>query len=434
MKDQISKLKAFSTHHLWLGLSLAIFMAACASDPLLHDINNPSANIGGAEDDIEQDFEHPENPLETCESGLEGEETFGLTVDAAEAFNVVFILDDSLSMDPQIESVVNQMQNFISSLLASTLDGESLRILLVFDENQSVFNGFWDGTTKNPFKQQGLIDNERVFHFNQRTGSKWADIAFYRVFGPDDYVQSLPSVIPNDNPQSGVSVPLSSCSPTGTYYRPRVDPYTQDVGWPWTNNNFWNYQPCISSVQNKDLSDYLIPGAPVNVVTLSDDDLNANFDRFGFHPYDDNRNAYPEIIDLMFKDLVGVLGSSYHYHSIINVEDICTDPEEWCFQEIGTAHWALSQASGGSVFDIQLEDYTPIFNDLIDTIVYSSQGRDLKCTPVESSAKVFLNGQVMSSDTYTVNASNKRLTFKPEFFEGLQSGQSIEVKIQYQIK
>jgi hypothetical protein len=417
-------------------LSFLLFLSSCASDPQLTAL--PPAKIGnqtGTDDQnepVDQDFNHPFNEG-GCETGDAGVQTYELVVDAAEAFNVVFILDDSSSMGPLIEKVVEQTQGFISSLLAATLDGDSVRIGLIFNSTKAGFSGFPNtgGNTRNPFVHAGLVDNERVFHFEQETASKWADRAFYQVFGQTGYLQSLPSVIPLDRPASaanGPSITVDQCQPTGNYFRPRVYPFNQDVGWPWIFNNHWNHIPCVETSQRRDISEYFISGAPLNVVTLSDDDLNLNFDRFQFDPNDPQKRAYPEIADLMFKDIAGELASTYHYHSIINLANSGGQ-----YQEIGIAHWALSLASSGAVFDIQQEDYQPIFDQLVDQIIYSSQARNLQCSPQVATVKVYRNDTLMASDTYRVLVEPKRLEFEPTFFEGLDAGTDVQVRVEYQV-
>ncbi|TVQ78604.1 MAG: VWA domain-containing protein [Bradymonadales bacterium] len=451
-----------------LGLGLLFFLSACASDPILSPVNLQGGQAGGPttppgtptppfDESNQRDFGHPHH--EVCSSGDSGYQYFELSVDSVSASNVIFLLDDSGSMGPLIEKVMDQMDSLIEGLLDRIEDGDSLRIGLIFDPDKAAFNSIDDiqdpdgeiPGSHNPLVLRALKD-PRIHFFKAETGSKWIDRAFFQVFGQTNHLQDLPTFIPLDQPAGNAAVKtISDCNQTGSYFRPRVYPYwagltglasfTQENSWPWSFANNWNYDPCVASLRRVDISgqsetgdNLFIQGAPLNLIALSDDDLNVNFDRHLFHPYDEHSNSYPEIADRMFRQFAQKLNTSYRYHSIINKDAALINQLGFLWQEVGIGHWALSQATGGGVYNIQEDTYDEIFQDLLDQIVLSSQSQSLACPAQPNSVLVYRNQVLMPENSYYLSLIDQRLEFKPAFFEGLNPKEKVEVWIQYQVE
>jgi len=344
-----------------------------------------------------------------CTPGTQRDETFLLTPNYVSGANVVFLIDDSGSMTNEIAKVVNEVQGFIDGILSQA---ENFKMLLIFDKDGAAIRSGWGGA--NPFAPQ--IADPDVFYFEMETWSKWADMAFARVFMPFDFIQTLPDVIPADTPYVGLPVEPSDCQGAGKYYRPRD-----------YQSNFNGTPACISAVLGQDISQVLLPDITVNVVTLSDDDLNVAFDRADFDFTDPNKNAYPEITDLIFSDVISSLDNNagYKYYSIVG------DTSGGGINRIGTAHLALTKRTGGAFFDIRSEDYGPLFDQLQEQIIYSEQGTNLICSPTE--VQVTINNIPVDPQYYQVMIDQKRIQLLPGAFDGFPPDEQLSVKVSYRV-
>lgn len=404
-------------------LFVALALVACAPNI---ELEKKAKNVVG--DDVDSDpsdneFEHPFNPGDEneasfCETTEVVEEKFVLDPDSISGANVVLILDDSGSMAGEFQKVVLEIQDFIDGITAAT--DNNYRIGLIFDKSKPAINGrnFYDTNGQlianpNPFHRQ--IDGEKVFYFEKETFSKWADMAFARVFMPITYMQSLPSSIPLDVPNSGAVLSPEDCAGMGKYFRPR----TPQI-------NFYNTPGCIYSQDAYDITDYFLEDITVNIVTVSDDDLNVNFDRANFDWSDPEKNAYPEIVDLMFKDMIKPLGEdvSYIYHSIVG-------PTPGGGIDLpGIAHMALTKKTEGGLHDIRTNDWAPLFDLLQEQIIFSEQKADLQCAPA-ANLEVRFNNNLVDPENYRLVTAQKRVRLLPAAFDGYDPGTPIQVKISY---
>ena len=346
---------------------------------------------------------------EACTSGTQKNEIFVLTPNYVNGANVVFLIDDSGSMTNEIVKVVNEVQGFIDGILAQA---QNFKMVLVFDKDGSGIRSGWGGA--NPFAAQ--IADPDVYYFEMETWSKWADMAFARVFMPFVFMQTLPDVIPADTPYTGLPVASEECQGAGKYYRPRD-----------YQSNFNNTPACISAVLGQDISQVLLPGITVNVVTLSDDDLNVAFDRANFDFNDPDKNAYPEITDLMFSDVISSLGDSvgYKYYSIVG------DTSRPGIARVGTAHLALTKHTGGAFFDIREPDYGVLFDQLQEQIIYSEQATNLTCSPMN--VEVRINNILIGAQYYQVMQPQNRVQLLPGAFDGFPPDEPLTIKVTYQV-
>lgn len=405
---------------------LSLLLTACAQGlnfkaELKSQVGSENGGEDNKDDDVDNKFEHPfnEGGDKTCKTEDWLHENFELNPDAIQGANVILLLDDSGSMTNEFQKVVYEIQDFIDGILAAT--GNNYRIGLIFDKDMQALAGqvFTDNngnpiTDRNPFVKQ--IADPNVFYFEKETWSKWADIALARVFMPATYMQTLPDLIPLDTPPFGHPIiPLENCQGMGKYYRPRAN-----------QSNFYNTPACITAQDALRIDDYFLPGITMNIVTVSDDDLNVNFDRNNFSWNDPTKNAYPEVVDLMIKDLIRPLGEDvdYVYHSIVG------PTPGGGVELVGTAHMALSKKTGGGLHDIRTNDWGPLFDLLQEQIIFSEQKVSLDCTPSES-IEVRFNGNLVDRDHYIVQAPQQRIRLLPEAFEAYPSDEPILVKVSY---
>lgn len=337
-----------------------------------------------------------------CDDGSRQVELFDIDPDSVAGANIVFLVDDSGSMDAESAEVASLMQDFLDGVSAGADD---YRVALIFDKDGAAFDG------NNPFSSYiyhpTTNPDSTVYYFESRTWSKWADIAFFRTFGQVDYVQTLPSPIPLDNPPAGyVSMLPSECQDAGDYFRPRQN-----------TSNFNNTPGCISALEgaslNVDIANYLLADTAVNIISISDDDINVNYN-----------GDYPAITDLMIKDVISKLGSnmSYRYHSIVGTMsndawEAQSGPGFDRIDRIGQTHMDLSTETSGLIADIREEDYSAIFDDLTEEIFFSEQSVNLSCRP--SNVSVRLGGIALESADFTLDEDIKRITFRPSAFEKL---------------
>ena len=327
--------------------------------------------------------------------------------------NIVFLIDDSASMDGEIAKVVGQIQKFINSINDAT--NSNYRIILIFNTNVDAPKRL--SPYANPFAAQ--LTNPHVKYIEQRTWSKWADIAFFRAFAPLNYSQKFPLPIPVDRPYSGAAMQPSQCRGPGKFFRPRD-----------YQSNFFNTPGCINALSTGiSASSFLLPNIAVNVIAFSDDDLNIAFDRAQFDRLDPTKNAYPEITYLMMKDLLSPLGAMtpFIYHSVVGM-----NPGESGVELVGKAHMALSKKTKGGIHSITLSDYQPIFQDLQDSVIFAEKSIKLTCSIRKNIApQILFNGVLLDSSHYTAAEGDSVIRFDPSAFEGLDPNSPVQVRVQY---
>lgn len=348
-----------------------------------------------------------------CLSGDPSNQSFSLTVDSVSGANVVFLIDDSGSMANEFAKVGDNLRKFANDISAQA--GNNYRIAFVYNKNKL-----------NDSDLQAAIDDvAEVRYAESETWSKWADMGFFRAFAKSSFDQVLPPTIPVDDPTyMGITLDnvktLADCG-ANDYFRPRQMP---DY---WFSPNFNHTSACISPVSHLNLSDYLLSDTVVNIVGISDDDLNTSWDRAGFNPSpSSDQNAYPEMVDLMFKKVLsdGGMRSDYIYHSIVGMNQ--DDPG---VEEYGESHLALSKHTGGSSYDITQADWDPLFNQLREAVIYSEQSVDLSCSA--SSVKVFIDNIEIDSSLFQVSPDGRRISLLPAAFTGMDSGQVVSIRVEY---
>jgi len=425
---------------LWFGFVMTL--SAC-SEEVAFTTRSAAAPVDGLSDgddptlvplDDPDDTINTNGAPNTCAPTSLKTDSVSVIPDAIEGANVVFLIDDSGSMNGEFQKVVWELQSFINGILGVT--SNNYRILMIYNtdglaiKNRTFFrnrNNTNPINGPNPFIDQIMSDD--VDYFLKETWSKWADIAFAEVFMPANFMQRLPLVIPTDNPndatQRSTSVPMlaTDCQGAGRYYRPRD--HVTDYGY----GSF----PCLNAENQADIASYLIPNLNVNIVAISDDDLNVAFDRANFSLTDSAKNAFPEVVDHMFSDIVRPLGDDvrYVYHSIVGPIGSESGPD---VDKDGVAHLALSKHTGGGTFDLREANWQPLFQNLSEQIIYSAKDVALSCRPSSSSLQVSFNGAVVDPSKYLAFPVLKKLSFKPEAFDGYPSGAPVTVQISYLVE
>lgn len=363
----------------------------------------------------------------SCVSGDTETQNFTLNPDAVNGANVVFLIDESGSMSGEMAKVGSNLQNFADQIAADT--SNNYKILFVYNSR----------IRSNAALNDTVRDNPNVNRVDSETFSKYADIAFFRAFAKTDYIQVLPDLLPLDSADAPNPAPLlpADCG-DNDFWRPRAAP--------WSNKNYYNTPGCVVSgvydnngvLQHPNLSDYLLPGIAVNIIGISDDDLNVAWDRSAYTPASGDDPAapgyvassglgYPEVTDLMFRQVLreSGLNENYIYHSIVGFDSGASGVEE-----VGEAHLALSSKTIGEVYDITRADWSPLFDDLTLAIQFSEQKADLSCTP-RPDVQVFFNNTPVSDANFIVEPSEMRVRLLPAAFEGYSG--DIVVKVVYQV-
>lgn len=420
-----------------LGAGFLAFTIGCAQAPTLQDSLSATQDGGdgrtGGDDSgrITKGFPNPTTAAASIPPSPEGPPVTGtLQCSKPEAYsstftpssirgaNVIFLIDDSGSMNEEIQWVIDQVGTFINRI--NTATNANYRFILVYDYSKGAFRNvtFRDPTgaiidsVVHPNPLDYLADNKKVFYFKRETWSKWADIAFFRAFAPRTYMQTLPTNLLTasfllDRPPSGVAtVSSSSCSGQGKYFRPRYAGYG--------DNNFGSTPACISASGNAvDLSSLLIKETSVNFISLSDDDLNVEFDRANFEITDNSKNAYPEVILNMLNDLIKPLGSNLpvRYHSIVGLPSSNSS-----IANIGAAHLALTKKTGGFYHDIEDRNYQTAFNGIANNVIFGEQVITLPCPIGSAAPQVSLGGRMLPADQFSFTVGKNVIRLSPSAF------------------
>jgi len=384
----------------------------------------------------------------TCPSGSSRSESFNLETAGIEGSNILFWIDDSGSMTGEFQKVVWEVRGFIDQVNAAT--NNNFRIAMVFDihadaiEGRTFYrdrdangNGINPINNPNPFYDQ--IAAGDVEYIEQETWSKLSDVGFARAFMPLDFMQILPAFVPLDTPYGGgrgrritnhdrdtpygggtVYSP-ANCSGPGKYFRPRQNTSTYGYGSPG----------CIQAVNTAGrLEDHFLPDYNLNIVAISDDDLNVQFDRNNFSVTDPTKNAYPEIIDGLISQLIAPLGTDYFYNSIVGpIGSRIQSPST--IELDGVAHLALTKKTNGVSFDIRENSWAELFDQLANQVIFSGQRLRTACNPNPTTIEVTFNGNVVDPENYRLDIPNHRINFLPRAFLGFEIGDPIAVTITY---
>lgn len=411
-------------------VSLVLFVSACISSPELELRLNPTnqtevesetgdetgrifgePNPDGKNDD--NDNTGNRDP-EACAENSAHTESFDLQTAGVSGANVVFLIDESGSMRDEFAKVGQNLSNFVTTIEADA--NNNYRILFVY--NSSLLS--------DAALDEAVSQNDSVNRVNSETWSKWSDMAFFRAFAKPSFVQNVSMPFPLDLPIfrgfSQAEVMTQDDCDVNDYFRPRQTP---DY---WRYANFRRTPACITPAMFKNLEDYLLPDIAVNIVSISDDDLNVSWDRQGFSFDDPTLNAYPEVVDAMFRQVLGESGlnSNYLFHSIVGL-----NANDQGVEEYGESHLALSRRTAGATFDLTQEDWSPLFAELTERVIFSEQSGDLSCKPQQVGAAVKLNGRLLEPQTYVLRTAEKELQLLPEAFSGLADGMTITVEITY---
>ncbi len=365
----------------------------------------------------------------TCQAGSRTQ-NFSIRTNGIEGANILFVIDDSGSMSGEFQKVVWELRDFIDEISAAS--SGNYRMAAMFDiDGDGLNQTFYRDRDRrdpildpNPFIDQ--IQEGSLQYIQEETWSKHSDLAWFRAFAPADFIQRLPNPVPVDYPgvlPSGfVRHEASECTGPGKYFRPREN-LTQNVAY---GGNPW----CGAADQKLDVRDYFITDQDVQIVAISDDDMNLSFDRANFSFFDPNKNAYPEIQDLLITDLLAPLNAEYIYHSIVGPEG---SEGSSTIERDGIAHLALTKKTSGLTLDLRETDWKPLFDELTKAVIFSSQRVGLACAPSAPSVRVKFNGVLLASNKYRVDVARKRIQFLPAAFEGFELGELIQVEVTYSV-
>lgn len=417
--------------NLSLGILLVLTATACSSG--VQFTAKKKQNV--QETDSPDDGGGGNNEPLACPSGAAQNENFSLETAGIEGSNILFWIDDSGSMAGEFQKVVWEVRSFIDRVNAAT--GNNTKIAMVFDihadaiRNRTFYrdrdangNGINPILNPNPFYDQ--IAAGEVDYIESETWSKHADIAFAKAFMPADFMQILPAVVPLDTPFDFGDVPLTpaECSGPGMYFRPREYTSTYNYGSPG----------CISAVNAaRRLEDQFLPGFNLNIVSISDDDLNIQFDRANFSGTDPNKNAYPQIVDGMITQLMEPLNANYVFNSIVGpIGSRAATPST--IEKDGVAHLALTKKTGGASYDLRENSWTQLFDQLATQVIFSGQRLTTSCQVNAGSVVVKFNDNVVDPRDYRLDIPRRRVNFLPHAFTGFSIGDTIQVSIAYKNK
>lgn len=430
---------------LFLLMASAFLFVGCAAAPDFQSIG--ASQTKGPDGDDSQDQgskdEEPGNYIDTefprddeqkiiCESGTGGYEEFEITADAAQAVNVLFVIDDSGSMGGEFNKVKNNIENFTTDLASRIADNpeSNIKVGMLFRHDRSTND-----------ELTGIINSyDFVSKANAPTWSKWADLAFWQAFAGMDSMQPI-SDVPADNPYYAPTDTLfddyrdrkycqrEGGSYGGVYFRPRQLPSAWATG---AGANFFHTPACGYSEDyaDFDLGSFFSPNARMNMITISDDDLNVAWDREGFVHGDPVLQSYPKFVHQMYREVFDQAGlkKNYLYHSIVGL-----DQGDFGVEEAGNSHLALSRKTGGLTADITLNSWDALFADLAEAIIFSEQSAELSCEPSAASVVVTINGEFLDEEHYTVNANQQTVQILPSAFDSMSipSGETVTLKVAY---
>ena len=335
--------------------------------------------------------------------------TTSISPSSAQKLNVMFLIDDSGSMVSIVQEVANRIQSFVQSLASSVSDPSNLRVGLMFDVNAQAFAGV------NPFSS--VINGTTVSHFNDRTNSQASDIAMFKRFAMNSFSQILSDPFPTDVryfPNTAFALPMCA---DNQYERPTRHNLNVSGG----STSYCNAPQRMNAIETSFLS-----GSPLNLIAVSDDDLNTSYG-------DDVSN--PEgsrFVANMYDSLTAPLGVGFVYHSIVGTTEGDFVPGSGDAANIvrrGDVHMMLSSLTGGSSYDVRTTDYGAMLNELVRQAVFSSQTISLAC-PISASRvpQIFFDGQPLSAALFQANVGENSILFHPSAF---QDADMIQVEVRY---
>ncbi len=387
-------------------ISGGAFIAGCAGAPPV-SLSNRGQN--------QTSFGTPDNTggesnVPACLT-LGSEQSFPIQTDVVRGANVVFVLDDSGSMDGEIADVSSRMNAFITGLEQIT---DQLKLILIFSMTGINGSAFPSGAP-NPF--QSVITQGKALYVPEAVGSRFADGAIFKSFGLSDFAQRLPSSVPLD---AGGSL-ASNCVGAGKYFRPRHNQDGMSLGQVTSACINLGGSPRSSRTGNPNQPfsgplGYLTTGVSTNVVVFSDDDLNVN------GSFSTGGNGL-ELVKNTFDDVFSPLGAPAYYHSVVGL----TPGGE--IVNVGTEHRALAAASGGSEDDLAAPNYDDVLNRLKLKIQFSEQVVTLSCQADTSSLQVYLDGVQLTSSDYQFNSTTREIRLLPSVFGPEDEGQTMTLRV-----
>lgn len=386
-----------------LLFSAIALLSACAG--------SPEFVIKTAESDglVTNPNSDPNSPL-ACERTGPLEESFQIQPSSIRGANVVFAIDDSGSMGDNIGNLSSNLNSFLSALAQNAQD--NFRVVLLFRMNGFQYGN--NGTAFNPGAAnpfQSHIDNQRVFYVPEGTGSRGIDVALFRAFSLPSFSQDILSSWPVD----GGGQLQSACSGAGKYFRPRVSSDSSSLDQVQTS--------CFASPGLSNLS-HLLPGIAINIVAMTDDDLNVS----GGFPGDGLQNV-KNMLSQVFRPLGNT--TPLYYHSFAGTSTTPPNPFG-SIERVGANHLALSDATQGLKADIRSSSYADVLNQIRTRILFSEQVVGTSCQsdshyPIE----VLKDGVVLNSSQYSFNLGTRELRLLPSAFTDADINATIDILVRY---
>jgi hypothetical protein len=397
---------------LTVSLGLSVALAGCASSPTFEQtaLPNTGGTPGGPTNNPGGGSTTPGGTIpEACLTGDPLQQVTAFSPASTRAANVAMIIDDSGSMSDNINRVVNQVETFIDTLSSATLD--HFKLLLIYDQTK---------LPELPALTNLALQHPNVFYHQAETWSFLSDRAVFKTLGSSSFVQSFSASDPNPvDFITNLNAAQSNCVGEGKYFRPRNN-YSRN------QESMVNFT-CVSTTGNAQASTYFTPGTSVNFVEFSDDDLHIA--------------SVPSVLQ-MYQDVVHALAGNVpvYYHSVVGTQSAC--PFASCgsdtIDSVGAQHMTLSAMTGGRVEDIRAADYTSIFNNLTESILFSEQVLNLTCS-FRAGMSVSVSFDRHDGNGYTlVDPSNyvllqaeHAIRFLPSAFVSSDIGRSISARVTY---
>lgn len=413
-----------------------------------------------------------------CNS-LSRSQTISLTPEGVPGGNLVFLLDETLPRD-QWERLQTEISNLAAFL--KSIPNHKYKMVLIFDErNISSLYGSTNGygglneATRNPFSD--IIDNKVVFHIRDHVGQHFADAAFFYAFAqPESFKQNLKNLNVLDQPGDQIQTDAvfsfvqtdsyasrmlniegttehytstietfdrcQGSSGVGRYYRPRAYlPESYSTSGP-AGYGATHIPSCLfaENGRGRKIEEYFSKNVPLNVISMSRDDLDVNFDSAGYDPNDAYKRSYPETTLQMFQEVASSLGkgASVKYNAFVSMRDEISGGyvgspafARWVLKRVGSRHLALAQQTQGLIASIDSNSYIANLKKISDEVIFDSEDLNLACSVDESKVRVLVDGREISSDQFEVQAADKKIKLLPGAFKRNQNGKLISVEVVY---
>jgi len=387
---------------------LSVAAVSCAGAPEFVIKNSNSGSL----------LTNPDGTALMCERDGPLEENFDITPSSIRGANVVFAIDDSQSMTDNIVNLSNSLNAFLTDLAVNAQN--NFRVVLLFrlggfefgDGNGTAFPVENNVPPVNPFATH-IANNPNVFYYPVGTGSRALDVGIFRAFSTPTFMQDLLATWPNDF--LGGLQTQANCSGAGKYFRPRSGSSSQV-----NTSCFSSPAPGFNALSR------LLPGTSVNIVGMTDDDLNVS----GGFPGD----GLKIVKDMFTRVLAPAAGSApIYYHSFAGTSTTPPPNAVGDIDRVGVNNIALSNATGGLVADIRSPNYASVLNQLRTRIVFSEQLVDTACQsdgnyPIE----VLKDGVLLDPSLYTFNLGTREVRLLPAAFTDADLDRaSIDITVRY---